>query len=514
MKFKMTFLIILMFLMGSCNSSKKKNEVFTQTFEPTWESLINNDIPEWLLDAKFGIYAHWGVYAVPAYFTEHYGKRMHKIGDHVYEHHLENWGDPSEFSYKEFIPMFKAEKYDPAEWVEIIKQSGAKYAGLATVHHDGFCIWDSEFTKWNSMDMGPKRDLFGEFAAELKKNEMPVIATFHHIRTFNWYLPWIGNYWQPVDSVEREKYLDKDWDIFNPEYGDLYWNDEVGRTREDFLVEWKNKVTEVLDNYEPDIIWFDGGAFRDETADNPVQEILAYYYNKQVEWQKPVVVLNKFPGSMEFNFPYELGILSFEEGRDRNANETRPWIDDMKIAHQGWGYNTDQIYKKAPEIVRGLIDRVSRGGGLLLNLSPKADGTIPEAQKEALRGVGKWLEVNGEAIFETRPWKIHAEGLEEKLRTPKPHPKWNFTDNIDARDIRFTVKDNNLYVMALSWPEDMHLHIKSIHSNDEIVDRIKNVQLLGSTKKVEWSVEEDGTHVVLPEVLNDVAVALKFTLSK
>ncbi len=217
---------------------------------------------------------------------------------------------------------------------------------------------------------------------------------------------------------------------------------------------------------------------------------------------------------MQFNFPYEMGILTFEEGRDRQPNEKRPWIDDMKIADQGWGYVSGQNYKEAPEIIRGLIDRVARGGGLLLNLSPKADGTIPEKQKETLKGIGDWLKINGDAIYGTRPWKIHAEGPVDKFFTSGNHPKWNFADNTDAGDIRFTIKNNNLYVMALGWPEDMRLHIKSINNREDIASRIKSVSLLGSTKDVEWSVEADGTHVILPEVVDDVAVALKFELDK
>ena len=508
------FLMSAILLLNSCKTGKKENKVYTQTFEPKWESLIGNDIPEWLIEAKFGIYGHWGVYAVPAYHTEWYGKHMYNHEHDIYKHHVENWGDPAEFGYKEFVPLFKAERYNPEEWVEIIKQSGAKYAGLATVHHDGFCIWDSEFTRWNSMDMGPNRDLYGELVAELRENDIPVIATFHHIRTFNWYLPWVRSFWTEPDTAKRKEYAGRNYDIFDPEYGDLYWNEEVGRTRIEFLNEWRNKVKEVIDKYKPDIIWFDGGAFQEKSAGNLVQETLAYYYNKQVEWQKPVVVLNKLPGSMQFNFPYEMGVLTFEEGRDRPADEKRPWIDDMKIADQGWGYNTEQIYKEAPEIIRGLIDRVARGGGLLLNLSPKADGTIPEKQKETLKGIGDWLKINGEAIYGTRPWKIHAEGPVDKFFTTGKHPKWNFADNTDAGDVRFTVKENNLYVMALGWPEDMRLHIKSINSKENISSRIKSVGLLGWRKNKKRTVEEDGTHIVLPEVVNSVAVALKFELDK
>jgi len=512
MKYRLSLsLLIFLFILSSCRIPSKEKKVYSHSFEPTWESLISNEIPDWLKDAKFGIYAHWGVYSVPAFETEWYGKRMYEIGSSVYEHHLKTYGDPSVFGYKELIPLFHAENYNPVDWADVIKQSGAKYAGFAVVHHDGFCLWDSKFTRWNSMNMGPKRDLYGDLVKELKKNDLKVIATFHNISTFNWYLPWIANFHSKPDSVKRKEYADKKWDIFDPEFGDLYWNDEIGSNKKDFIREWRNKVTEVIDIYKPDLLWFDGGIYQDESSVSEVQELLCYYYNKQNEWQKPVVVLNKLAGSMQFNFPKEFGMLTFEEGRDRLADEPGPWIDDMKISDRAWCYIEGQNYKTANEIVDGLVDRVSRGGGLLLNLSPKADGTIPEKQKTILREVGDWLKINGEAIFETRPWKIHAEGPQDKFLTQGNHPKWTFTDNCDSGDVRFTAKDNALYVIALGWPEDMQLLIRSIDSKNAISSgKIKSVNLLGSSEKVRWSVEKDGTHIVLPEKINDIALVLKF----
>lgn len=508
---KYLFFIIFFILIHSCKNKLKEKEVYSQTFEPTWESLINNEVPEWLIDAKFGIYAHWGLYSVPAFETEWYGKEMYKVGSGIHEHHVKTYGDPSVFGYKDFIPLFRAENYNPADWADIIKQSGAKYAGFAVAHHDGFCLWDSKFTHWNSMKMGPKRDLYGEFVKELKKKDLKVIATFHNLSTFDWFLPWIANFYSKPDSVLRLKYADKDWDIFNPEFRDLYWNSVIGSDKKDFMKEWRNKATEVIDAYKPDLLWFDGGAYQEETSANEVQELLSYYYNKQNEWQKPVVVLNKLAGSLNYNFPKEFGVLTFEEGRDRSVNETRYWIDDMKISDKGWCYIEGQNYKSANEIIDGLIDRVSRGGGLLLNLSPMADGTIPEEQRAILSDVGNWLKVNGEAIYETRPWKINAEGPMDKFITAGKHPTWNFNNNCDSGDLRFTVKGNALYVLALGWPDDMILHIRSINSENNLISgSITNVSLVGSKKKVMWTVEKDGTHIVLPEKLNDIALVLKF----
>ncbi|MCK4920829.1 MAG: alpha-L-fucosidase [Bacteroidales bacterium] len=509
-------LLIALFLNSSCNFLLKdeKGQEY-KTYDPTWESLSSHEIPEWLIDAKFGIYAHWGVYSVPSFKTEWYAKRMYVPGNSVFEHHKETYGDQSEFGFKDFVPMFKAENYDPDEWAEIIKSSGAKYAGLATVHHDGFCLWDSEYTRWNAMDMGPERDLYGELTQALRKKDMKVIATFHHIRTFDWYLPYNTDFYVENDTILRNEFLEKDWDIFDPEFGDLYWNEAVGRKKEDFIVEWRNKVTEVMDKYQPDLVWFDGGTFQDEKSEADVRSLLAYYLNKEKEWSKPLEVLNKFPMSMKFNFPESFGMQTYEEGRDRDANLDNPWIDDMKISDTAWCYIEGQTYKTANEIIDGLIDRVSRGGGLLLNLSPKADGTIPHAQKKVLAEIGDWLDKNGEAIFDTRPWEVHAEGPTEKLRTPDQHSRWIFKDNCDGNDIRFTKKGNILYVISLGWPENGVIRISSLSDCNILTDnQIIKVSMPGFEEDVLWTEDTDLFLFELPKKTNDFAFVVKIEFEK
>ena len=286
-------------------------------YEASWESLTQHEVPEWLQDAKFGIYAHWGPYSVPAFGHEWYGMRMYDPSNvrGIYEHHMQTYGGPLKFGYREFIPRFKAQQFDPKGWADLVRRSGAKYAGIAVVHHDGFLLWDSDVNRWNAGEMGPKRDLFGELAAEIRNAGLKVIATFHHIRTFNWYLP------QDPEAVERGKR--EGWDLFDPEYADLYWNEHTGK-QEDFIAEWRAKVTEVIDKYSPDVLWFDGGLFQEEAAEADVQRLLAYYYNSAVENGKEVEVLNKLPTSMKFNFPEEFGMLTYEAGRDRPDYVERP----------------------------------------------------------------------------------------------------------------------------------------------------------------------------------------------
>jgi alpha-L-fucosidase len=468
-------------------------------YEASWKSLTKHPIPEWLIDAKFGIYAHWGIYSVPAYGNEWYGKSMYDKDNkrNIYDHHKEAWGGAGKFGYREFIPMFKAENFDPAEWADVIAKSGAKYAGIAVVHHDGFGLWDSEVNRWNAGKMGPKRDLYGDLVKELRKKvDMKVIATFHHIRTFDWFLP--------TNPEHIKELQDEGVDLFDPEYADFYWNRFTSK-QEDFLDVWRAKVKEVTDKYQPDVLWFDGGKFQEEESTEFVTSILAYYLNRGDQWGKEVGVLNKLPTSMQFNFPTEFGVLTYEGGRDRPEIVGQPWIDDLKIGDTSWGYVEGLGYRTVNQIVDGLIDRVSRNGGLLLSLSPKADGTLPEEQKKVLLGIGKWLEINGEAIYGTRPWKIHAEGPVDKFLIGSDHVVWNF-EKASAEDIRFTRKGNTLYAIALGWPEKGEdaeaniLTIKTLNLGQKIgTGEIKKISLLGTGEPINWVRDDDGLKLYLPD---------------
>ncbi len=479
-----------------------------QKYNTSWDSLLEHEVPRWLIDAKFGIYAHWGVYSVPAYGNEWYARRMYDKSDRlgVYQFHQKKYGSQSRFGYKDLIPLFSAENFNPDEWADLIAKSGARFAGIAVVHHDGFLLWDSDVSRWCAGKMGPKRDLYGELVAALRrKPDMKIIATFHHIRTFDWYLPPNPN------AIEEGRRAG--WDLFDPRYADLYWNRYTGKF-DNFITQWKAKVKEVVDKYQPDVLWFDGGKFQEEASQHHVLEVLAYYLNKNRQPDKQVDVLNKLPVTMQFNFPRDFGVLTFEEGRDRPAVVDRPWIDDMKISTASWGYIEGQTYKSANEIIDGLVDRVSRGGGLLLSLCPQADGTINQPQKEVLLTMGRWLKQNGEAVYGTRPWKIHAEGPTDKIHIQRSkHSKWVF-NNCDAGDIRFTCKGNTLYAIALSRPENNKLTIKTLRTGTRIsTGGIRDIFLLESNQKITWSRDADGLTLEIPnKPSNDIALAFKINV--
>ena len=289
--------------------------------------------------------------------------------------------------------------------------------------------------------MGPKRDLYGELVAALRDRGLRISATFHHFRTFDWYLPGSGGLGEAPPEELIAKGKAEGWDLYDPAYADLYWNSVTGKY-EDFVAEWKAEVKEVIDRYHPDLMWFDGGRFREEESAAMVCDLLAHYVNQGLDRGAAVAILNKLPSVMKFNFPRELGLLTFEQGRDRLPGIERPWIDDINIANRAWGYVEGQTYRSSSYVINALVDSVSRGGGVFLSLAPRADGSLPEAQASTLRGVGDWMQVNGEAIFGTRPWRIQTEGDTKRVWPDKLRTPWEF-HNCDASDIRFTHKGDS-----------------------------------------------------------------------
>ncbi|MGC9356210.1 MAG: alpha-L-fucosidase, partial [Mariniphaga sp.] len=290
------FLIICMFLTtASCtNSSRTKNEEAEPKFEETWESLATIDRePEWFKDAKFGIYFHWGLYSVPAYDNEWYPRWMYvpgreEWGGTVHEYHKKTFGPLSEFNYHDFIPMFRAEHFDAAEWADLFQKSGSSFAGLVAQHHDGFAMWGSKVNPWNVKEMGPEKDILGELFAELKKRDMQTIATFHHARLLQRYATdtaaWAKNTPSPGGNSHYPYHPDYVTSTTDPKLRLLYGN----IPEDEFLEYWLNQVKEVVDEYAPDMIWFD--SWLDEIPENYRQKMVAHHFNTAVSrGQKPIV---------------------------------------------------------------------------------------------------------------------------------------------------------------------------------------------------------------------------------
>ncbi len=482
-------------------------------------SLIQHQAaPDWFRDAKLGIYFHWGPYTVPAKVNEWYPRWMHfdvpeevwaggRRGYHIdlKQWHTENFGELSEFGYHDFIPLFTGEHFDAEEWAELFDAAGARFAGLVAEHHDGYAMWDSDITPWNAADTGPQRDITGELTAALRARGLKTITTFHHARNLQRHKgqsleqglsvnPVSGNLVTHYDShypwIEGQPPASDD-----PALRLLYGN----MPEADWLEEvWLGKLTEVIDKYQPDAIWFD--VWLRNIPDETKYAFAAYYLNAAAAREQDVALFHKNTA-----MPTTFSIPDFEKGR-RDQLTVDPWLTDDTLSTGSWSYTDDLTIKPAHWVLHDFIDIVSKNGQLLLNISPRADGVIPQDQRDVLLALGSWLNVNGEAIYGTRPWLIYGEGPTEQ--TSEGH----FLDHIDytADDIRFTTKGDTLYAISMGMP-DGELVIASLSDGNALYEgEIASVEALNGAYVASWSRESDGLHITLkPDAPEQMAYAFR-----
>jgi len=420
-------LLLVIIIIAGCQQEKQIK------YEPNWTSLKQNTTPKWLQNGKFGIYTHWGPYAVHAYGsnTTWYSFSLYRDPDgEARKHFTETFGELTpEYGYKDLIPLFTAEKFNADEWADLFQKAGAKYAGPVAEHHDGFAMWDTKYSDWNAVKMGPKRDIVGELEKAIKSRGMKYVTAFHHAANWFFFPVW-----------------DKQYDTGDPKNSGLYgqFHQEGDNRNQEFINEWYDKIIEVIDNYSPDFIWFDFAL--DNIPEGYVKDFLAYYYNHAAAKGKEVVVTYKdhdiIPGA---------GVRDLELGQEPNI-AYNDWITDSSVDDRGaWGWANDLTFKTPNRLVDNLIDRVSKNGYLLLNVGPKPDGTIPEGAKEVLLEMGGWLKMNGEAIYNTTPWFVAAEGPTNLGAIQRQG--FNESNVVyTPKDIRFTVNGDNLYAIFLDWP--------------------------------------------------------------
>ncbi|MFY0628353.1 MAG: alpha-L-fucosidase [Reichenbachiella sp.] len=498
-------------LMFGCTTQSKdldsKANIAVAKFEPNWESIKKNyKDPEWFNDSKFGIFIHWGAYSVPAYGSEWYPRKMYmdtatfsaslslerEGPDKVYLHHKKNWGDQKSFGYKDFIPMFKGENFDANQWIDLFKKSGAKYVIPVADHHDGFAMYKSNTTRWNAVDMGPKRDVLGELFKAGREKGM-IMGTSSHF-AFNW-------------SFYNKK---GHFDTTDPEYADLYSSkgrDVTEPVSQEFKERWWARTKDVIDNYQPDILWLDFYVDIPDYAEYR-PKLAAYYYNKGIEWNKEVVLQDK--NFSHEAFPEGTVIYDLERGKLPGIRNL-PWQTDTSIGKNSWSYVTNWQSKTTGELIDDLVDIVSKNGNLLLNVGPKSDGTIPDDQQQILLGIGDWLSTNGEAIYNTEYWKVFGEG---PTKVAKGHHSEKNNKGMSAQDIRFTSKENMLYAIAMDWPENGEVIIESLGTNSEhALAEIKGIRLLGSEDPLSWEETENGLVVKLPaEKVGDYAHTIAISI--
>lgn len=466
-------------------------------FKDNWNSLSAIQVPEWYRNAKFGIFIHWGLYSVPAFDNEWYSRNMYMEGSKAHEHHLAVYGPPKDFGYKDFIPMFRAENFDADEWAALFKKAGARYVMPVAEHHDGFQMYKSAISHYNTVEMGPKRDLLGEMKAAYEKQGLVLCVSSH--RAEHWFFMSHG---KAFDSDIKEPLRRGDfyWPAMpEPDHHDLYGSPPT----DEYLEDWLIRCCELVDEYQPSVFYFDW--WIQTAAFKPyLKKFSAYYYNKGEEWGIPVAINYKHDAFM-------LGCAVPDVERGQFA-DLKPyfWQTDTAVAKNSWCYTENNDYKSAVEIIRDLVDIVSKNGSLLLNIGPKADGTIPDEDRNILLAIGQWLEVNSEAIYDTTFWRTYGEG-------PTEVKEGQFTDGetkiFTSEDIRFTVKESFLYATVMVYPKNGIVHIRSLKENSHhFHGLIRNIQVLGFDEEPEWSRTEESLTITTRNVHSCSPVVFKLEL--
>jgi alpha-L-fucosidase len=480
-------------------------------FKDNWDSLQQYRYPEWFRDAKFGIFIHWGVYSVPAFANEWYSRNMYVPGNPAYVYHRNVYGPQSKFGYKDFIPMFRAEKFDPDAWVELFARAGARYVVPVAEHCDGFAMYDTAFSKWDASEMGPKRDVVGELARAIRAHGLHFGLSSHRAEHWWWY--YVG---RTYDS-----------DVNDPGNAGLYgpaapmglpadapdsWPDgdqlQLWMPPDKaFLDDWMARSSELVDKYHPELVYFDW--WTAAPLFEPLMRKFAAYYYDEAEAKSFGDVAITYKGGQ---FVEGTALFDIERGMMDRTRLT-PWQSDTSVSLRSWGYVQDDSYRTAKSLIGDLIDIVSKNGNLLLNVGPRADGTIPEKARAVLLQMGDWLEVNGEGIYGSRPFLYYGEGpTHSQPRRVPGQVEYAATRSYTPEDFRFTTRAGALYAFGLQYPGDGHALVKTLYAGTPYLERpIASVSLLGHGD-VSWRQTAKGLEIRLPEApADDMPYVLKIT---
>ncbi len=490
-------------------------------YKPTWDSLLDYEAPEWYRDAKFGIWAHWSPQCVPE-DGDWYARNLYIEGQPQHKYHLEHYGPPSRFGYKDLCAQWTLLNWEPDELIARYKKAGARFFIALANHHDGFDAWDSKHHPWNSAAIGPHRDVVGTWAAAARKQGLRLGVTVHQARNWWWFQPSHGaDASGPLARVPYDGSLTGPggrgewWQGLDPQrlYGVKHPSD--AQPDLSYVKDFYDRTRDLIDQHDPDLLYFDNSQV-------PLgwggMNIAAYFYNHGLRTRgKLEAVLNgkDIPDRLAKSLvaDYERGITS--------GIMKYPWQSETCIGE--WHYNR-ALYEKPGEyggylpprdVIRWLIDTVSKNGTFVLNVPGRPDGTIDGKEIAVLDGVTAWMETNGEAIYETRPWKVYGEGPHSVKSGPF---QGNSVGGLGPKDIRFTRNKagNVVYVLALGWPAEPIVVESLGFSAATQPGKVARVELLGTGDSVIWQQNAGGLRIELPKQYRpkvDYAAALKVTLA-
>ncbi|MGX7350744.1 alpha-L-fucosidase [Enterococcus canis] len=471
-------------------------------FTPEWQSLAKFQVPSWFTKAKFGLFIHWGLYSIPAFNNEWYSRNMYIQNSPEYYHHRETYGPQDQFGYQDFIPLFTAEKFDPEEWLDAIQSAGARYFFPVAEHHDGFQLYQSQLSEFNSVNMGPHRDILGELKQSAEKRNIHFCTSSH--RAEHWFFFGHGKEFNS-DVTEPLKKGDFYWPAMpEPDNQELF---SQPYPTQEFLDDWLLRTCEIIDQYQPECLYFDWWIQHEAFKEN-LKIVSAYYYNRGVAWGIPTAICYKHDAMM-----FGSGIPEIERGKFANAQPFY-WQTDTAIARDSWCYTETLDYKSAKEILQNLIDIVAKNGNMLLNIGPKGDGSLPLKDREILEEIGKWLAKNGEGIYESKVWRCQGEG-------PTLTYDGQFLEQsrtiYSEKDIRFTSNGDSVYAFFMEPPTTEKaviraLKITSDQNSPGFHGIIKDVQLLGSSAKIRWRQNKDGLEVTVPNIEEDYPIAYQIKI--
>ena len=512
--------------------SEAHERMATGKYEPTWESLQQHQTPEWFRDAKFGIWAHWGPQCVEG-SGDWMARSMYMEGSGAYKYHVEHYGHPSEVGFKDILPLFKAERWDPEKLVERYKRAGAKYFFVLGNHHDNFDLWDSQYQPWNSKNIGPKRDILEEWARAAKKAGLPLGISFHADHAWTWYEPaqrydlngpkagvyydghltrddGKGKWWEGLDPqlLYRQNHPLSERSWWNGAIHDQWdWTHGASQPSQAFVTNFYDRTLDAINRYEPDLVYFDVTVLPFYGFSDCGMRIATHLYNKNEQ----AVVFGKILDQEQ-----RKAITWDVERGAPNEIVPEPWQTCNCIG--GWHYNTSIYerggYKTAGTVVRQLVDIVSKNGNLLLNIPLRADGTYDEKEAAILDGLEAWMTQNGESIFGTRPWQVFGEGpvAESVIKMNAQGFNDGQYGKMDYHDVRFNQTKKYLYITPMGWPEDGRIVVKSLaKGNPYLKKSISSVYLLGYGK-LKARQTADGLQFTLPQPVNDIVPVLRVAL--